>query len=158
MNLTIKIALVSALLCFGFAKGNAQTNKLAFSPTHLQAAESFLISTGIDKQFGDITNTLLSAFGNQIPEDKKATFVSVMKKFMGKYYNWEVLKVELSNVYAAEFSESELKDLAVFYNTSVGKKYGQKLPALTQKGLLIGQKIVSDHQTELQQMMQDAFK
>ncbi len=156
MNIKINIVAVALVLFAGF-NVNAQT-KPAYTPAHLQAAETLLKSTGIDKQFGEITNTLLSTLGNQIPADKKASFVEVMKKFMGKYFNWEMMKAELSIMYASEFSEADLKEATAFYNTPTGKRFSEKLPILTQKGALMGQKIIQDHQTELQQMMQEAFK
>jgi len=156
--MNIKISIVAlALVLFGVFNVNAQT-KPVFTPSHLQAAETLLKSTGVDKQFGEITNTMLSTLGNQIPADKKPAFVEVMKKFMGKYFNWETMKAELSMMYASEFSEADLKEATAFYNTPAGKRFGEKLPILTQKGALMGQKIVQDHQAELMQMMQEAFK
>lgn len=156
MNFKVSIV-VTALILFGVLKVNAQTNQ-AYSPTHLQAAEAFLKSTGVDKQFDNIINTMLSAFGKQIPADKKASFDEVMKKFMGKYFSWEIMKGDLSKMYASELSETDLKAATAFYNTPAGKRMSQKLPQLMEKGLLMGQKIVQDHQPELQQMMKDAFK
>jgi hypothetical protein len=157
MNLKGTIAVVGILLCFGAFNVKAQSNP-AYTPAQLQAAETLLKATGIDKQFEDITNTMLSTLGNQIPQDKKASFVEVMKKFMGKYFSWDVIKADLSAMYASEFSEADLKELTAFYNTPAGKRFSQKLPILTQKGALMGQKIIQDHQAELQQMMKDAFK
>lgn len=156
MSFKINIVAAALILFFGF-NVSAQTNQV-YSPSHLQAAETLLKATGIDRQFDDIINTMLSAFGNQIPADKKSTFEAVMKKFMGKYFTWEAMKSELSATYASEFSEADLKEITTFYNTPVGKRYSQKLPQLTQKGVLLGQKIAQDHQAELMQMMQEAFK
>ena len=157
MNLKGSIAVVGILLCFGVFNAKAQSNP-AYTPSQLQAAETLLKATGIDKQFEGITNTMLSTLGNQIPQDKKASFVEVMKKFMGKYFSWDVIKTDLSAMYASEFSEADLKALTAFYNTPAGKRFSEKLPILTQKGVLMGQKIIQDHQAELQQMMQEAFK
>lgn len=157
MSFKGSIAVAGILLCFVVFNANAQSNS-AYTPARLQAAETLLKATGMDKQFEDITNTMLSTLGNQIPQDKKASFVEVMKKFMGKYFSWDVIKTDLSVMYASEFSEADLKELTAFYNTPAGKRFSEKLPILTQKGALMGQKIIKDHQEELQQMMKDAFK
>ncbi len=156
MNLKISIV-VAAFMLFGVVKVNAQINQ-TYSPSHLQAAEELLKSTGVDKQFDNIINTMLSAFGKQIPADKKASFEEVMKKFMGKYFSWDIMKNDLSKMYASELSETDLKAATAFYNTPAGKRMSQKLPQLMEKGLLMGQKIVQDHQPELQQLMKEAFK
>jgi hypothetical protein len=157
MKFSVIQIFISALLCVTFT-AHAQNNATDFTPAHLQAAEKFLLATGINKQFENIADKVISTYGAQMPEDKRAAFAEVMKKFMGKYFTWDMLKDEMSKLYAQEFTEKELKQLADFYNTDTGKKYGEKLPVLTQKGMLIGQQLVVQHQSELQDMMKDAFK
>jgi hypothetical protein len=80
-----------------------------------------------------------------------------MKRFMAKYYSWDVLKTEFAKIYAAEYTEDELNQLTAFYNSPLGKKLGAKTPLLMQKGMALGQKTIADHRPELEQMMQDAF-
>jgi hypothetical protein len=165
MKFITNLTLIGFLLCFSFIGANAQTPTNANPPTiiehsvtHLKAAENFLIATGINTQFGTIVDNIITQYSGNVPADKKDLFVSVMKKFMGKYYSWEALKGTLSSIYADEFSEPELKQLADFYNTPAGKKFGSKQAVLTQKGMQAGQQVVEQHQAELQQMIQDAIK
>lgn len=42
-------------------------------------------------------------------------------------------------VYAKHFTESEVKELIAFYNTSVGKKMVEKLPVISQESFGIGE-------------------
>jgi len=56
----------------------------------------------------------------------------------------------MAKIYMAEFSESELNELTKFYQTPLGKKTIQKMPALMAKGAEIGQKRVQKHLPELQ--------
>ncbi len=135
----------------------AQTSTTTFTASHLQAAESYLIATGINTRFGAITDNMVGTFSQQIPENNRAAFVEIMQKFMHKYYTWDSLKGKLSEMYAAEFTEDELKELTTFFSTPLGQKYGSKLVVLTQKGMLLGQAVVKDHQSELEQMMKDGF-
>lgn len=158
IRMNLKTSIVSiALILFCVFKANAQTNR-AYSPSHLQAAEAFLKSTGVDKQFDNITNILASTLSTQMPADKRASLAEVMKKFMAKYFNWDIMKNDLSKVYASELSESDLKAATAFYNSPAGKRMSQKLPQLMEKGLLMGQKIIQDHKAEMQQMIQEANK
>jgi uncharacterized protein len=149
------ITLIS-ILVLGFAQVKAQTNTGTFTASHLQAAERFLISTGINNQFGAITDNIVQAFGGQMPENNRTAFIDVMQKFMHKYYTWENLKGDMSKIYAAEFSEDELVQMTTFFNTPVGKKYSAKMIILTQKGMALGEQVVKDHQSELEQMIKDA--
>lgn len=150
------ITLICALL-FGTLNVNAQTTTPTFSPSHLKSAEQFLIATGINTQFEDIVGTMINTSSAQVPEDKRAQFVSVMKAFMAKYYSWDVLKPDLAKIYASEFTENELTQLTTFYNSPLGKKVGSKTPLLLQKGVALGQQTIANHKPELEQMMKDAF-
>lgn len=78
-------------------------------------------------------------------------FEVVMRKFLVKYMSWDALKEDFTKIYAGEFSEQELNQLTQFYNTPLGKKLSSKLPALQQKGMLLGQQRVQAHQAELQE-------
>ena len=81
-----------------------------------------------------------------------------MNQFMGKYFSWNLLKHEMSVMYAREFTEPEMKQLIAFYKTPLGIKLNQKQPMLMQKGMAMGQQRVTEHQAELQKMMADAMK
>lgn len=153
MKIKFTLALVALLFCL---KASAQTANV--TPAHLKAAEDMLTASGADSLFKSNISTALNGISAQIPQDKKAVFIDVMNKFMTKYISWELMKDQLAVVYAQEFSEKELKDLTAFYHTPLGKKLSSKLPTLSQKGAKIGQLAVQNHQSELQQMIQDAFK
>ncbi|MGN6638011.1 MAG: DUF2059 domain-containing protein [Mucilaginibacter sp.] len=153
MKLTLITIAGVLLLCVGAKAQTAQD----LTPSHLQTAEKYLIATGINTKFGAITDNIINAFSGQIPENQRQAFVGVMKKFMDKYYTWDTLKSKLDKLYAAEFTEDELNQLIVFVNTPLGKKYVEKSVTLSQKGMLLGQEVVKDHQDELEQMMKEAM-
>jgi uncharacterized protein len=156
MNSKLTFITFFIILFLSFTQANAQTES-AFTPSHLQAAESYLIATGINTKFGTITDNVVNTFSTQIPENTRAAFVNIMENFMHKYYTWDALKGDLSKMYAAEFTEDELNQLTVFFNTQIGKKYGEKIVVLEQKGMLLGQQIIKDHQPELERMMKDGM-
>ena len=83
-----------------------------------------------------------------------APFQAEMKAFLGKYMSWASMKDDMVKLYAAEFTEPELKELVTFYQTPVGKKSIQKMPVLMSKGAEIGQKRVQEHLPELQSAIQ----
>ena len=151
----LKFTLVLLLFCAGV---KAQTSITAITPSHLKAAEDMLTASGAGDQMRANMDAMIKAAAENAPEDKRTKFTEVMRSFMSKYLDWEILKDQLEAIYAQEFTEKELKELTVFYLSPLGKKLNQKQPALILKGAAIGQQAVQAHQIELQQMMQDAFK
>lgn len=79
-----------------------------------------------------------------------APYEAVMREFLGKYMSWDSLKADLIKIYAEEFTASELAELNRFYQSPVGKKTVQKMPALMTKGAQIGTQRVQEHMAELQ--------
>jgi hypothetical protein len=124
INMKLKLGLITLTCLFILSAGRikAQTTEPTFTQGQLKAAERCLIATGIDKPFGDLIDKTIITGSTQIPEEHRASFVKVMKTFMGKYFTWDVLKGSIAKLYAAEFTESELDRLAAFYSTPLGKK------------------------------------
>ena len=79
-----------------------------------------------------------------------------MKTFLGKYMSWASLKDDMAKIYMSEFSETELNELNKFYQTPLGKKTVQRMPALMAKGAEMGQKRIQEHLPELQATIQAA--
>lgn len=80
-------------------------------------------------------------------------YKGVMVAFFHKYLSYDSLRDELAKTYADEFSESELKEIALFYKTETGQKALKKIPVLTEKGAQIGQARVQAHLPELRAMV-----
>jgi hypothetical protein len=151
----MKFRLIIAFLLFcSIAK--AQTSTI--TPAHLKAAEDVLVSSGASAQLKGNITTMINQSSANVPADKKEKFIEVMNTFMAKYLNWDLIKDQMAAMYAQEFTEKELKDLSVFYKSPLGKKLNEKQPVLFQKSAQVGQMAVQSHQSELQQMIQDAFK
>ncbi|AMR30767.1 hypothetical protein A0256_04685 [Mucilaginibacter sp. PAMC 26640] len=141
------------LACFTI---KAQTPVI--TPAHLKAAEDLLVASGAQAQLQGNINTMLKQASANVPEDKRTKFIAVTGAFVNKYMNWDLLKDQMAAMYAKEFTEKDLKELVIFYQSPLGKKLNEKQPILFQKGAELGQQAVQSHQVELQQMLQDAFK
>lgn len=130
----------------------------AAEPTksHKDAAESVLQSMNLDKQFESAIDVMLA---QRIKTDPRLDpFKDVMKAFFKKHMSYEALKVDLIKMYADTFTESELKELATFYKSPLGKKMIEKQPALIQKGAELGGRKVQENIGELQRMIQETLK
>ena len=157
MKFKLTLIIIGCILCLSSTSVKAQSSAQDFTPVHLQAAENFLIAAGVNTKFPAVIESIVNAFSKQIPENDRAAFADVMRKFMNRYYTWDKLKASLDKIYASEFTESELKELGDFYNSPIGRKYMGKSVELLQKNMQIGQQVVADHQSEFQQMMKDAI-
>jgi hypothetical protein len=149
-----KFLIIALFICVA-AKAQTTPN---ITPAHLKAAEDVLLASGAGAQLKENTLSMIKQASANVPADKKPKFIEIMNTFTDKYMNWDLIKDQMAAMYAQQFTEKELKDLAAFYRSPLGIKLNQKQPVLFQKGAELGQQAVQSHQAELQQMMQDAFK
>lgn len=119
--------------------------------SHRKAVESLFTLMEMDNLISQSVDQMLAMQVQQNPAI--APFQAQMKTFLNKYMSWASLKDDMTKIYMAEFTESELNELNKFYQTPVGKKSVQKMPGLMAKGAEIGQKRVQDHLPELQAMI-----
>jgi len=154
-----KAAFIVAAFVMLFRGGDlfaqAKTNITA---AHFKAAEEVLQASGVDVQFKESIEALVNQYSEQVAVEKREKFKRVLNTFMAKYASWDNVKDSLSSIYAEAFSEAELKQLAAFYQTPLGKKLVREQPFLLQKSMQFGQTLIASHQVELQQMLQDVFK
>jgi hypothetical protein len=138
----LSACLVGAILVF-------QTHLVwADDASHRAAAEGLLNLMDMDKIMAQSVDQMVTVQVKQNPSI--APFEQQMKAFLNKYMSWASMKADMVKLYADEFTEPELKELTVFYQTPVGRKTVQKMPQLLAKGAEIGQKRIQDHLPELQ--------
>jgi hypothetical protein len=157
MKIKSTIILLAGIVIFCLTDVKAQTGTPP-APGALKAAEEMLVSSGANLQFDKNITAIITQYSAQIPADKRDKFVTVMNTFLKKYISWDVLKPDLTMMYAREFTEAELKQLTAFYKTPLGMKLNEKQPLLMQTGMNIGQQAVAAHQGELQQMIAEVMK
>ncbi|MDQ6623687.1 MAG: DUF2059 domain-containing protein [Verrucomicrobiota bacterium] len=116
--------------------------------SHRAAAEQLLGLMGMETLLTQSVDQMLAMQVRQNPAI--APYQKEMKDFLGKYMSWASLKDDMVKIYTDEFTEQELKELTAFYQTPLGKKTVQKMPALMAKGAEMGQKRVQEHLPELQ--------
>lgn len=158
MKATVKLILLTTFLTICFNNVKAQTPGTQFTPEHLHAAERVIDATDVVQNVQKIFEAVIEKQAVQVSEEKRAAFVDVMHKFFGKYGTDEQIRKIFIPIYAADFSEDELNQIADFLSTPAGKAMLAKDPILANKRLSWGQKISEEHKAELQAMLQEAFK
>ncbi len=126
----------------------------ADAASHRAAAESLLNLMDMEKMMSSSVDQMLQMQIKQNPG--LAQYETQMRAFLNKYLSWASMKDDMLNIYTSEFTEDELKQLTAFYQTPLGKKTVQKMPALMQKGAEISQKRLQEHLPELQAAIQAA--
>ena len=142
--------LIGAIALFQSAPARAD------EASHRKAVETLFALMGME---GVLTQTIDQMLAMQVQQNPTlAPHQAQMKAFLNKYMSWASMKEDMAKLYMAEFSESELNELTKFYQTPVGKKTIQKMPALMAKGAEIGQKRVQEHLPELQATLEAGQK
>lgn len=137
--------MVAALVALTAAEATAQSR----TPAHTAAAIELVESMNLRATLESSLNTMLRMQIQSSPELEP--FEEVMRAFFQKYVSWDALKDDYVELYAQEFTEPELRQLAEFYRSPLGRKVAEATPRLSAQGAQIGQRAVEEHMGELQQ-------
>ena len=149
---SIICTLAVIFICAMGAKGQS-----ALSASHLKAAEAVLMASNTSGNLEITYQNIIKTSSANVPEENREKYIEIMTRFMNKYMGWDALRAELTTIYAEEFTEAELKELAKFYASPLGKKVTLRLPELQRKGMELGQQKVQLHQAELKEEFEKAF-
>lgn len=75
----------------------------------------------------------IAQIGAGVSEANKAAYTEEAKGTLDGLYS------KMSELYMAEFTQDEMKELVAFYKTNLGKKLAEKQIDLTQKAMVHGQ-------------------
>ncbi len=82
-----------------------------------------------------------------------APFRDLMVAWLKKYMTWPAMEPQLTQLYASNFTEEELKSMAAFYRSPAGQKAVQKMPEMMQRTAMIGAQLSQPHSEELKTQM-----
>lgn len=129
----------------------------AQSPDALAAAKQLMTTMKSADQFKAILPALMRALKPAVVQNRPDVerdydaLVPMLTETMNARVDDLLDKV--AAVYAKNFSADELKQLDAFYRGPLGQKFVQKLPAVTQESLAIGQDFGRTIGAEMQQRM-----
>lgn len=78
--------------------------------------------------------------------------------FYDKHYRWEELRPIFGRAYATEFTDDELKAIIAFYESPVGKKVVEKLPASSRVASQVVAEQMKDKAPLLQETLVDLVR
>lgn len=144
-----KLLVLTTLMLGAFM---VQAQKVEKTSPQYKAADELMTTMNMSQSVSDGINDMVEsqAQANPMLAGKK----DALKTFMQKYMSWDVLREDYINLYATEFTESELKELTAFYKTPLGKKLAAKQSAISVKSQEIAQSKMQEHMSELMELMQ----
>jgi len=110
-----------------------------FSESHLAAARETIAAAKADQQFDTILVVLADQAKALFTRSNPSLVVEIEE-----VVNQVALELakrrpeldrELERVWAARFSEAELKEITAFYTSPVGRKFGESMPAVIQDSI-----------------------
>lgn len=122
------------------------------SAAQRQAAGELLIAMQMEQTATNALDQMMTAQLIQRPELKAVE--TEMRGFLNKYMSWAALKDDMTDLYAREFSEKELKDLRKFYASPTGQKFTGRQGQLLVAGMELGQRRMQEHLPELQRSIE----
>ena len=102
------------------------------------------------------TARVLAQYGNPpqfqaLAKKTEAAMLDVAVKTCG----WDAVKDEMIDVYAANFTDEEIRALKAFYSTPAGQSYADKEVALVMKMAEVGQRKIATTLPQMQKLMAD---
>lgn len=132
---------VAAGLWAGAASAYAQT------PAHVAAAEDMLVAMDGRAMY---EAALVSTMDTQLAADPAlAPYREVMLGFFRDFVSWEKVRDDYARTYARRFSEAELRELAAFYRTPIGRRFAEESVEVGAELAGINIRIVQANQDEL---------
>ncbi|MBU3056742.1 DUF2059 domain-containing protein [Pseudomonas indica] len=153
-------------LCAAALLACAGGQALADDASHAANAEQFLKLAHADKLtvpvYAQVQQMFAQRFAeSKAPEAKKAVLESYQAKAnaaLDRAVGWDKLKPDMVKLYTSNFSESELKDLIAFYQSPLGKKVMEKMPALTAQSAQLTQAKLETAVPEVNKLLGDMNK
>ena len=131
--------------------------------SHRKAASQLLEQAGGAKLFIASTDAMLepivASWRQQgIDEELIPVMTRVLREWCAEDLAWSELEPRIVDVYIRHFTEAELKKVAKFYRTPVGKKALAALPVVMAEAASVGTAFAQEKQGLLQARLEKAMK
>jgi hypothetical protein len=150
------------ILCALAAPSFAQAPAKQPTPEHVALARAVLDFTGARKSFDDVLPKLIVDARNTIvgmrptlQADLEPALLAIGEKLKDRD---EELVNQIALVYAQKFTETELKEIAAFYQSVAGKKMVSELPSVLQDSYKLMQEFSRKMSVEIMTQLRTELK
>ncbi|MGA2056303.1 MAG: DUF2059 domain-containing protein [Bradyrhizobium sp.] len=156
-----RFLVVACLLLFSASLSPAQTPP-APAPDAMAAARSLVTTMKLADQYKALLPAMLLGLRPALTQDRpeiERDYDAMMPAIADAFTPYYTAMVDgVATVYANNFTAAELGEIEAFYRQPVGQKMLEKLPAIGQQALAVGQEIGRKAAEDLRQRLTEALR
>ena len=127
------------------------------SESERQAATELLEMMDTKGTFEASMDAMIEMQTQQAP-DVAERLEPIMRAFFEEHLAWEEIEPDYVALYTDLYTEEELREIAQFYQTDVGRKMVEVMPEMAVRSQQIAQRHIQEHAGELQQAIMEAME
>jgi uncharacterized protein len=132
------------------------------SPDAMTAARSLVTTMKLADQYKALLPAILLSLKPALTQDRpevERDYEAMMPMIADAFTPYYASMVDgIASIYATNFTAAELRDIEVFYRQPTGQKMLEKMPAVSQQALAVGQEISRKATEDLRQRLTEALR
>jgi hypothetical protein len=153
-----RFLIVACLLLLSVPATRAQTP----TPDAMAAARSLVNTMKLADQYKALLPAILLGLKPALTQDRpeiEQDYDAMMPMIADAFTPYYTSMVDgIATVYANNFTAAELREIEAFYRQPVGQKMLEKMPAISQQALAVGQEIGRKAADDLRQRLTEALR
>ena len=153
-----RFLIVACLLLLSVPATRAQTP----TPDAMTAARSLVNTMKLADQYKALLPAILLGLKPALTQDRpeiEQDYDAMMPMIADAFTPYYTSMVDgIATVYANNFTAAELREIEAFYRQPVGQKMLEKMPAISQQALAVGQEIGRKAADDLRQRLTEALR
>jgi uncharacterized protein len=153
-----RFLIVACLLLLSVPATRAQTP----APDAMTAARSLVNTMKLADQYKALLPAILLGLKPALTQDRpeiEQDYDAMMPMIADAFTPYYTSMVDgIATVYANNFTAAELREIEAFYRQPVGQKMLEKMPAISQQALAVGQEIGRKAADDLRQRLTEALR
>lgn len=128
-----------------------------FSSASARAGDSALLLAdlvGGKEQYNQLSHQVLGEMIRRQPA--LVRYQGVIQQWAKSYLTWDRMRAELAQTYHSHFTQAEINQMVLFFQTPAGQKYIRYAPLLREETIEIGKRLAREQQPRLIMMLQQA--
>lgn len=121
------------------------------TPARIALAEQLMTAADMQRNYQRTMDVMIQQQMRQNPMLQQ--FEPTMRSFFDKYLSWSEVRGDMVRVYALTYTEDELRQLATFYQTPLGRRVMETAPEIAARSAELTQRRLMEHMPELQQQI-----
>jgi hypothetical protein len=157
-----RFLVVACLLLFSASVSLAETPAPTPAPDAMAAARSLVTTMKLADQYKALLPAIMLGLRPALTQDRpeiERDYDAMMPALAEAFTPYYAAMVDgVATVYANNFTAAELGEIEAFYRQPVGQKMLDKLPAIGQQALAVGQEIGRKAAEDLRQRLTEALR